>query len=103
MADRIGQNINVKDKAVLSGNIALNSSTAVTIQAIDLRRIFWSVSNPENFAIYVKLQAASIDNDKNGIYIAGNGYWEMPSGDKYTGEICAIAASDTPEVFTTQY
>jgi len=103
MARTVGQNINTNDSAELSDAIALNASTSTTIQAPSKTRVFWSVSNPESFAIWVKFQAASIDNDKKGIYISGNGYWEMPPGDKYTGEISAIADTDTPEVNTTQY
>lgn len=103
MTKKIGQNINTNDTAELSGYIALNNSSSVTIQLAKPDRTFWCISNPENFAIFVKFQGASIDNIKNGIKIEGNGYWEMPSGDKYTGEISAIAESDTPEVFTTQY
>ena len=97
-----GANINRNDDALLSGLIELNDSTPTTVQVAVPNRVFWGISNPKGFGIYLKMQAASVDNLKNGIYIPANSYWEMP-GEKYTGEISAIAESGTPEVFTTQY
>jgi len=103
MTKTVGQNVNTNNIAELSGSIALNSSTSITIQEASEERVFWCITNQENFAIYVKFQPASIDDIKNGFKLEGKGYWEMPPGDKYTGEISAISESGTPEIFTTQY
>ena len=104
MADaRIGRNINTHDTAVLSAAIALNSSTSTTVQASNDDRLFFSFSNADNRDVWLKLQAATTDNDMKGIFVPRNGYWEMPTDNTYTGEISAIAVSGTPDVYTTEY
>ena len=99
----IGANLNITDVATLSSAISLNTSTSVLVQASNIDRIYFSISSPDSHAIWLKLQAASVDNDKKGIYIPKNGFWEMQPDDKYTGEICAIADTGTPSVYTTEY
>ena len=103
MAKKIGRTRNINDTPNLSVAIALNSTTSTTIQAANEKRTFFCLSNDGNNKIYLKLQPASTDNDKKGIPIPKNGYWEMPMDSIYPGEISAISDTGTPNVLTTEY
>lgn len=105
MTKTVGRNTNVNDTAILSDAIALNASTSVTLSAggTVLPRVFFAVSNNTNKEVWIKLQAASVDDDKKGIFLPRNSYWEMIADSLYTGEISAIANSGTPDVYVTEY
>ena len=107
-AVKLGKNRNVHDEAVISDGVELNNSTIVTIAAANDQRIFFHVNNNSSLqAAWIKLQAASVDDDKKGIILLKrlepNGRWEMPSENIYTGEISAIADNGTPTVYVTEY
>lgn len=102
MAFNIGANVNWNNTAILSGAIALNDTTSVKIQDSNSLRIMLIISNPSNKDVWIKFQAASVDNDKKGIHIPARGYFEMP-GNIYRGEVSAIAENGTPSVYTTEY
>ena len=99
----IGRNLNTTDTATLGSAVALNSSTSIKLVDSLSDRIFFSLSNTTNKDVWLKLQAANIDNDAKGIYVPRGGYWEMPADNIYTGEISAIAVSGTPSVYITEY
>ncbi len=108
MAKRIGRNINTDDEATVSSGITLNSTTSTVISVADPNRLFFFVDN--NFsdkASWIKLQAASVDNDKKGIFLnekeKGKTSWAMPPDNIYTGEISAIADSGNPIIYVTEY
>jgi len=84
-------------------DIALNASTSTTIIAANADRIFFSLSNSTSNDVWLKLQSASVDNTKNGIFIPKNSYWEMSTGTIYTGEISAIAEVDSPTINALEY
>jgi len=99
----IGRNTNQNDTAVLSNAIVLNNTTSIKVADALNTRINFSFSNNSNKDVWLKLQAASIDNDKKGIFVPRNGYWEMTPDNIYTGEISAIANSGNPSVYITEY
>jgi len=104
MAKKIGRNINTNDTGTISSAITLNATTSTTIQAANSSRIFFRIDNSSTKDVWLKLQAASVDNDKKGIFLKRLGdFWEMPPDNIYTGEISAIAVNDVPEVFATEY
>lgn len=99
---------NITDVAALSSGIDLNDSTSVVVAVANPDRLFFRLDvNGDNQSVWLKLQSASIDNDKKGIYLrrqaGNNAFWEMPSNSIYTGEICAIAVSGSPDVHITEY
>jgi len=98
-----GRNRNTNNEASLSSAIALNSTTTTTVQVANERRIFFAYSNPDNKDVWLKFQEASLDDDKKGLFIPKNGYWEMPMDSIYIGEISAIAVSGTPNAYPTEY
>jgi len=100
---KLGRTRNVNNKAIISSGIALNSTTSITVQAENKRRIFFAISSPDNKDIWLKFQPAATDDDEKGIFIPRGGYWEMPTDNIYTGEISAIAVSGTPTVYPTEY
>lgn len=102
MAKTIGRNQNFTDTATLSAAIALNASTSTTVQAANVDRIDFTFSNPSNKDVWLKRQAASVDNDKKGIFVPRNGFYEIPTDNVYTGEYSAIAVSGSPEVYTDE-
>ncbi len=108
MAKNVGRNINISDTATLSSAITLNSTTSVKISdSVDISiapaRTVFTVSNPSSKQIWIKFEAASVDNDKKGIAVYPRTVYEMPIDDVYTGEISAIADSGTPDIYVTQY
>lgn len=104
MVDKtIGRNINVTDTAFLSESITLNSSTSTTIQAINTTRMHIIIFNSSNSPVWIKLQAASVDNDKKGFQLLAKGSWSMPVDNIYTGEISAIAANNNADIYVTRY
>ncbi len=104
MAIRIEKTRNTNDEAVdVGASTALNSSTSTKIADSNSNRIFFSVSNNSNKAIWLKLQPATTDNDHKGIYMEPHSYWEMPVENTYIGEVSAISDSGTPTVYVTEY
>jgi len=93
---------------LISGGIALNTATSIKIADANPDRTFFNVNTDgDNQAVWIKLQAAEVDNDKKGIWIEAKigalNSWQMPTDAIYTGEICAISNSGTPKVFVTEY
>ena len=108
MVDKtIGRNLNTTDTAV-SDIIGLSNTVAVTIQAANNDRIFFHVNNDNaSHAFWLRLYPAAQDNIKQGIYISSKAgtttSWEMPSDQIYRGEISAIAVTDSPDAYVTEY
>ena len=108
MAFKLGRNRNKNDTATVSAGITLNSTTSTVILAANPNRMSFDVNNNfSNQAAWVKMQAASTDNDKKGIFLnkknAGISSWSMSPDNIYTGEISAIADSGSPTVYVTEY
>lgn len=103
MAKTIRRNRNENDTADVSSTIALNPTTSTTIISTNTARIYFIFNNPSNKDVWLKLQAASVDNDKKGIPVAKGDFWEMPPDNIYDGEISAIADVDAPDVYYTEY
>lgn len=105
---KIEKTRNTNDTAVIGDAIALNINTSVKIADANPDRIFFYASNDgATEAVWIKLQATGVDNDMKGIYLNKKGtspnVWEMPPDNIYTGEICAIADANTPDVYVTEY
>ena len=96
--------INSSDESVIQ-DYSIDAGVSTTIKTAGNDFIFWSVTNNSNREIWIKLQAASVDNDAKGIRIQRNGgYWEMPPDNIYTGEISAQSnQGNNKEIFTNQY
>ena len=103
MGKTIGRNTNTNDAATLSPAIGLNITTSTKIADANSDRIFLSVSNPSNQGVFVKLQAASVDDLTKGIYVAARDVWHMPTDNIYTGEVSAKSSVDEPDVYVTEY
>ena len=103
MAELIQRTRDTNDVAIISSAIALNTSTSTILSGAFVRRIFFAVSNSSNKDIWLKLQAASVDNDKKGIFVPRNSYWEMQQDNIYIGEISAIANIGAPDIYITEY
>jgi len=102
MALDIGQRRNTNDSSTTT-EISLNASTSTTVKAAGINFIVFTFSNPSSKKVLLKLQAASVDNLKEGIVVFPKTVYEMPTGNLYTGEISAISESGTPDIFVTQY
>ena len=108
MAKTIGRTRNTTDIADVKDGVTLNSTTSTVIAEANPDRIFFFVdSNFSDKASWVKLQAASVDDNKKGIFLhekeKGKNDWKMPPDTIYTGEICAIADSGSPVLYVTEY
>jgi len=87
--------------ATISSAISVDSVTSTTLLTANEDRIYIAITAREA-CIWLKLQAASVDNDKKGILIPKNFTYEFPTGFFYTGEISGIADADTAMVYTTE-
>ena len=99
----LGRNRSITDTALISSAIALNSSTSTTVASLFLSRMNFTFSNSSNKDLWLKYQAASVDNDKKGIWVPRNSVFEMTADNYYTGEISAIAVTGTPNINVTEY
>lgn len=106
----IGRNRNSNDVADVKVGVELNSTTTTIIAAANPDRISFMVDNNSNIKeAWIKLQPASTDDDKKGIFLArrvdasGETKWRMDPDNIYTGEISAIADSGSPLVYVTEY
>lgn len=97
----IGRNININDDPTIA-LVSLNSSTSTIVAAGNPDRMKFAVSNLSNKDIFLKEQAASVDDDKKGHLIRSMGYWEMIPDNVYTGEFSAIAKSGTAQISYTE-
>jgi len=108
MAIRTNRNVNTNDIATMSGAITLNTSTSVKVADANPNRLYIMIHNNDSSqGVWIKLQAASVDNDVKGIFIDKKGappvMWESPTDNIYTGEISAIADNGSPVVYVTEY
>ncbi len=103
MALTVRRNRNENDTADISSAITLNPTTTTTIISANTARIYFTFNNPSNKNVWLKLQAASVDNDKKGIFVEKGDPWVMPPDNIYDGEISAIADVDAPDVYYTEY
>ena len=96
------------DTAYISNAIAVTGNSSVKIADANIDRKFFSVcTDGDNQAVWIKLQPASDDNDKKGIWIEAKigaiNYWEMLTDNIYTGEISAISNGGNVNVYVTEY
>lgn len=104
MAAQIGNNRSTNDTATVSDAIAITTSASVLVSALNLKRTFFCINNNNaQQGVWVKLQAASVDDDMKGIFIPARGSWAMPTASIYTGEISAIADNNNTDVYVTEY
>lgn len=89
MAKKRGGNITVSNTSTPLV-VTVNSGTSTTLVPADNQRTYLEISNPSNQDVWIKLQAASVDNIKTGILLPPSERWRMGDNDKYTGEVSAI-------------
>ena len=102
MAKKFGRNRNSSDEATTT-TITLNDSTSTLIKAAGAFFTRFEVSNQSNRDVYIKLQAASVDNIKEGEFLPRGSVWTMPEDQLYIGEISAIADAGTPDITVNTY
>jgi len=88
----------------ISPAIPLNANTSTKIADGDDQRSFFTVHNNDaTNGVWIKTQAASVDDDKKGIFRGPGKSWTMPDMATYIGEVSAIADAGTPDVYVTEY
>ena len=97
-----GRTRNTNTGAVLT-SVVLNATTSTLISAVNEERQMITIINDSSQDVWIKFQAASVDNDKKGIMLWKRSTYEMPVDNVYLGEISAISVSGTPEIFITEY
>ena len=100
-----GRNRNTTPDGVVSSSVTVTRFTSVKVADENEKRLFFHINNNDtNRDFWVKLQPAATDNDRKGIMVQGRSFWEMPTDNIYTGEICVIADSFLPvQVYVTEY
>jgi len=102
MAADIQQRINTNTTATISSAINTSAATSTTLIAANLSRIYLAVFAQDK-DIWLKFQAASVDDDKKGIFLTKGTIFELPMDNIYTGEVSAIANVSTANVYVTEY
>lgn len=103
MTDKlIGRNVNHNPDAIVSSMISVGSVTSVTLAPANNTRIYLEITVRKK-DMWVKLQAASVDNIAKGISILRDGSFEMTPDNMYTGEISGITDGGTAEIYVTEY
>lgn len=97
------RNFNQKSATTLSSGITV-STTSVTAQAANTDRRYLAISATGN-DVFVKLQAASDDDDSKGEMLPDGETWRMPTEAIYTGEVSCIKDGVGPDatIFVTEY
>ena len=97
------RNFNQKTSATLSSGISV-STTSVVAKVANTDRRYLSISVTGN-DVFVKLQAASIDDDSKGEMLPNGERWRMPTDAIYTGEVSCIKDGVGPDatIFVTEY
>ena len=98
---------NTNSDAVVS-SVALNNTTAVVLLAADIERLFFEINNNDSTKdFWVRFYPAATDNIKQGIFITSKTgsrtSFQMLRATMYTGEISAIADTDSPTAFITSF
>lgn len=102
MTLKIGRNVNTNDTATLSDKIDVDITPATTILAANAKRMFCSITVRKK-AAWIKLQAASVDNDQKGIFIERDQTWESIPDNVYIGEISAVGKDNNSEIYVTEF
>jgi hypothetical protein len=108
MARVSGRNKNVNNVANVLDPVTVGSLVSVVVLPANPDRMYVQINNNNSVQhCWIKLQPASQDNDKKGIFIhrlgGGNDTWEMPTDNIYTGEICAISDNGSSDIYVTEY
>ena len=108
MSKTLGRNRNTNDAAAVNSPVAVSSVVSTKIADANDDRMFVCINNNNaSESVWIKLQAASVDNDKKGIWLNKKGLtpssFVFPPDNIYTGEICAIADGGSPNVYVTEY
>jgi len=114
MALTVGGNLNTNTDAVLT-TVEINSTTSTLVSAdrpdSSNPRIYFnaSIDDPtDDVYFYIKLQAASVDNNKKGIIVVSNTNRaqfskELTGVSMYQGEISIISGDGTFDVHITEF
>ncbi len=115
MTDKRGRSTNTNDTASVT-TVSINSVSATTVIAANTERMFLNIAiadvNEPDVAIFIRLFAASVNNNKLGMplgkFTLGNNNiykieWEMPPDNIYTGEVSAITTLGTTVLNVTEY
>ena len=104
MAVMIGQNINTNDSASMPSGIAVNSSTSTTLITTTDKTMRVSMTNDGNQDVFLKFQAASLDNNKQSIILhKGTSTDVVLAPNIFVGEISAIARAGNTTIFVMSY
>lgn len=98
----VSRSDSTSDTATISSAISVDSTTSTTLLSANEDRVYIAISATDT-NIWIKLQAASVDNDKKGIFIPKNFTYELFPKAIYTGEISAIGDTATAMVYTTEF
>jgi len=84
--------------------ISLNSSTATKIVDAGTQKLQLIICNPGNQPIFIKMQAASVDNLKEGLFLGGKSNLPLVLGQGfYTGEVSAMSNAGPADVTIVRY
>ena len=98
------RNFNQKSSATIDALITVDATTTTVAKVANTDRRYLSISVQTN-DVFIKLQAASVDNALKGISVGDGETWEMSTDAIYTGEVSAIrdGGGQDADIFVTEY
>ena len=104
MGKMLGKNRNSNDTAVLGAGIPMNAATSTTIVTLVRTDSMMIMTNDGNQDLFVKLQAASVDNDKKGfILFKGTTSTLDLEAVTFVGEVSGITKNGLTTIYTTVF
>lgn len=102
MTISIGKNRNSNDSPTIGAGVALNSSTSTALVTTTDEHSMLIFTNDGNQDAFIKMQAASVDNDQKGFIIhKGTTATLVLENVSYAGEISAITKAGATTIYTT--
>ncbi len=98
MAFKRERNANIYNSVNLT-SVTLNATTSTTILAANTDRMSYVISNDSSKDVWIKEQAASVDDDKKGEIVWARSTASTEPDQMYHGEVSAIAVSGTPTIY----
>ena len=98
----LGKSRNVNTAPVVLAGVAVNNSTSTTLVILTKFDSLMVMTNDGNQDVWVKLQAASVDDDKKGFIVYKGTTTELDLEKiNYPGEVSAITANGNSTMYLT--
>ena len=102
MTQRVGKSTNFNDSPIINAGVTINASTSTALLTLTQQDSLLILTNDGNQDAWVKMQAASVDNNKRGFLLYKGTTTELVLDFVRTNvEVSAIARNGNTDIYTT--